>query len=146
VLDFLSYGGMGYDSDVNNGVNAGNVYPTAGKTTGARGSAMTPYATGAFSQDSKATAPSGAPDAGSASPGGGIFGQPLTWWVVILALLVGLMFAAKRAGQGSEFGNIKASVYNIAVITLAAAVGVGFLKVVFGKYQVPGLSTYIQAL
>jgi hypothetical protein len=146
MYDFLSSGGLGYDSDVANTVNAGNVYPTAGKTIGQRGSAMTPYATGAYSQDGKATAPSGAPDNGGANPGGGIFGQPLTWWLVFVALLLGLMFVAKRAGQGAEFGNIKASAYNVAVISLAAAVGIGFLKVVFGRYQVPGLSTYIGAL
>lgn len=143
----LSTGGIGYDSDVANEVNVGNVYPLGGKTIGQRGSAMTPFATGTYSQDGESTAPGdGVPSAGSANPGGGIFGQPLTWWVVFAALLVGLMFAAKRAGQGSEFGNIKASVYNIAVISLAAAVGLGFLKVVFGKFQVPGLSTYIAAL
>ena len=101
MFDFLSTGGMGYDSDVNNGVNAGNVYPAAGKTIGARGSAMTPYATGAFSQDSKATAPSGAPSSGGVAPSGGVFGQPLTWWLVFVALLIGLMFVAKRAGQGA---------------------------------------------
>lgn len=146
MLDFLSTGGYGYDSDVNNGVNAGNVYPTAGKTTGARGSAMTPYATGGFSQDAKAAAPSGAPASGGPAPVGGIFGQPLTWWLVFAVMLIGLMFVAKRAGQGAEFGNIKASVYNIAVITLAAAVGIGFLKVIAGKVNLPGFTTYIQAL
>lgn len=145
MIDF-SFGGAGYDSDVNNGIQAGNVYPLAGKTIGQRGSAMTPYATGAYSQNGAASAPQGVPDTGSAAPVGGIFGQPLTWWVVFVGILGALMFAAKKAGQGSEFGNIKASVYNIAVITLAAAVGVGFLKVVFGKFQVPGLTTYIQAL
>lgn len=146
MQDFFSTGGIGYDSDVNNAVGAGQVYPTAGATSGQRGSAMTPYATGAFSQNPGAAAPSGAPADGGPSGGSGLFGQPLTWWVVFIILLAALMFAAKKAGQGSEFGNIKASVYNIAVITLASAVGIGFLKVIAGKANIPGFTTYIQAI
>lgn len=104
---------------------------------------MTPYASGSYSQDPNSA---GNPDGERAAPTGGLFGQPLTWWAVLAALLFGLMFAAKKAGQDSEFGNLRLSFYNILTVTLAAAVGIGFLKVVFTRVTVPGLSTYIQAL
>lgn len=105
---------------------------------------MTPWASGAYSQDPDSA---GNPDGGAVAPSGrGLFGQPLTWWAVLAALLFGLMFVAKRAGQDSEFGNLRLSFYNILTVTLAAAVGIGFLKVVFTRVNVPGLSTYIQAL
>ena len=143
---FSTGGSFNNADDVNNRVGARNIYPTApGATIAQRASAMTPYASGSYSQDPD-SAGSIQADGEAAPATGGVLGQPLTWWVVLVVLLVALMFAAKRAGQGSEFGNIKLSLYNILTITLAAAVGVGFLKVVFSRFQVPGLTTYIQAL
>lgn len=143
MMDVFSSGGafMGR-GDVNNEVNVRNVYPAAGgPSIGQRGSAMTPYAAGG------AQGAAGSEEAPGVAPApGGVLGQPLTWWVVLVVLLVGLMFAAKRAGQGTDFGNIRLSFYNILTITLAAAVGIGFLKVVFSRFRVPGLTTYIQAL
>lgn len=136
----FSVGGAGYAGDVNNDVSARNVYGSASAPTlGQRGSAMSPYA-------QMGTGGSTAPSAGAAMTGHGVFGKPLTWWVVLAVILVALMFAAKKAGAESEFGNVRASFYNITVITLAAAVGIGFLKVVTGRFQVPGLSTYVAAL
>lgn len=144
---FSSGGSFNNLDDVNNRVGARNVYATApGATISQRGSAMTPFAaSGSYSQDPDSA---GNIQADDEAPGasGGVLGQPLVWWAVLAVLLVGLMFAAKKAGQGSEFGNIKLSFYNVLTITLAAAVGVGFLKVVFSRFQVPGLTTYIQAL
>jgi hypothetical protein len=131
-------------NDVNNAVGARNVYGTAsGPTISQRASAMTPFASGSYSQDPNSA---GNPDGDRAAAPSGLFGQPLTWWLVMVALLVGLMFVAKKAGQDSEFGNLRLSFYNILTVTLAAAVGIGFLKVVFTRISVPGLSTYIQAL
>jgi hypothetical protein len=150
MLDVFSYGGsFNNQGDVNNAVSARNVYPTANAPTiGQRVSAMTPFAAGgAYSQDPES---SGNPNSGVV-PGvgdapGGIMGKPLTWWVVLVGLLVALMFAAGKAGKGEGFSNIRLSFYNVLTIALAAAVGIGFLKVVFSRFQVPGLTTYIQAL
>src|SRR4051812_29142015 len=103
-------------TDVNNAVGMRNVYPTAvGPTISQRASAMTPYASGTYSQDPNSA---GNPSDDSAAPTGGLFGQPLTWWVVLAVLLFGLMFAAKKAGQDSEFGNLRLSFYNILTVTL----------------------------
>lgn len=141
---FFSVGGGGYDRDVNNDVSARNVYGGAsGATLGQRSAAMSPYAIRGASVDSDS---GDVVDAGASSAGSGLFGKPVTWWLVILALLFALMFVAKKAGQDSEFSNVRLSAYNIATITLAAVVGIGFLKVVFGRFQVPGLSTYVAAL
>src|SRR5258705_909064 len=131
--------------DVNDRSSQRNVYPTASPTTIAqRGTAMTPYATGAYSQaPNTGNAPDD--DAGTAN-GNGVFGQPIVWWLVLVGLLVALMFVAKRAGQATEFSNIRLSFYNVLTIALAAAVGIAALKVIFGRVQVPGLSTDIAAL
>jgi hypothetical protein len=150
MLDVFSYGGsFNNGGDVNNAVSARNVYATASAPTiGQRVSAMTPFASGSYSQDSDSAGNPNAgvvPGVGDDTPGG-ILGKPLTWWVVLVGLLVALMFAAGRAGKGEGFSNIRLSFYNVLTIALAAAVGIGFLKVVFSRFQVPGLTTYIQAL
>ena len=36
--------------------------------------------------------------------------------------------------------------YNVLVISLAAMVGFGLFKAIFGRFTVPGLSDYIQAV
>lgn len=141
MYDYLGGGDFTFSKDVNNSVSARNVYPTnQSPTSGQRASAMTPFATGAGM--------AGVDEVSDVSDngGGGVFGKPLAWWGILLVLLVALMWTAKRAGAGGEFSNIKLSVYNILTIALAAAVGFGFLKVVFTRFKVPGLSTYIQAL
>ncbi len=77
----------------------------------------------------------------------GGLGNPLVWWAVLVAMLFGLMFIAKRWGsEASEFASIKLSVYNIVVITLAAIIGINFFKMVFTRFKVPGLTTMVQAV
>ena len=44
--------------------------------------------------------------------------------VVFLALLLGLMFLAKRVGTDDDFRSIKPSAYNVLTISLAAIVGI----------------------
>lgn len=139
--DYLGGGSFVFSKDVNNSISVRNVYPTASApTSGQRASAMTPFATGAGMEGVDEVSDV------QANPGGGVFGKPLAWWGILVVLLVALMWTAKRAGQGGEFSNIKLSVYNILTIALAAAVGFGFLKVVFSRFNVPGLSTYVKAL
>jgi hypothetical protein len=97
------------------------------------------------------------PDAFNASPGGsedvispsvdtpvaGVHG--IAWWVG-LALIIGIiLFAAKKTGNAGEFSNLRASTYNIALITLVAIVGLTGLKVVASKVKgVPMLSGFSQ--
>lgn len=130
-----------FAGDVNNQVDTRNVYGSAGgSTTGTRASAFTPYAAGGGGASRAGEVP-------AAGNGGGVFGKPLSWWFVLVALLVGLMWAAQRYGSvGEDFKNVKLSVYNIVVISLAAMIGFGAFKVIFGKVRVPGLSDFIQAV
>lgn len=148
-----------FSGDVNNNVSARNVYPTYPMASvGQRSSGGTPYTSGGY----KAGNPGGnaagasAQDAGSASVGGGggagpvgsgLLGKPLSWWVILTALLFVLMWAAKKYGgpAAEEFRSIKLSVYNIVVITVAAMIGRAALRVVFNTVQVPGLTPFVNA-
>lgn len=126
-----------FSSDVDNSVSARNVYGAeGGASTGTRASAFSPYTKGAPGSEVSA---SGA--------GGGILGKPLSWWFVIVALTVALMWTAQRYGsEGKQFSNVRLSVYNIIVISLASMIGFGAFKVIFGKFQIPGLSTFVAAV
>jgi hypothetical protein len=147
-----------FASDVDNVVNSRNVYPEMpGGTTGTRGSAMTtdamspsrtaPYVAGRFSAGSAgANVPGGAGSPDSSGGGNGIIGHPVAWWVALIVLLVALMWGSQRFGsEGENFKNIKLSVYNIVVISLAAVIGFAGLKMIFARFQVPGLSDVILA-
>lgn len=143
-----------FNADVDNTVNGRNVYPElGGATTGTRGSAMTqdtstrPYTAGAFSKGSAgANVPGGQGSSPSGNGNGGIVGHPIAWWVALIVLLVALMYGSQRFGsEGENFKNIKLSVYNIVVISLAAVIGFAGLKMIFSRFQIPGLSDVILA-
>jgi hypothetical protein len=144
-----------FGSDVDNVVNARNVYPeVSGVTTGTRGSAMTgdtasrgPYVAGRFSTSTAgANVPGGAGSPDSSGGGNGIVGHPVAWWVALIILLVALMWGSQRFGsEGENFKNIKLSIYNIVVISLAAVIGFAGLKMIFSRFTVPGLSDVILA-
>lgn len=127
-----------FAGDVNNQVDSRNVYGSAGGgTTGTRASAFAPYTAGRPGTE--------VPTGGGS--GGGFFGKPLSWWFVIVVLTVALMWTAQRYGsEGEQFKNVRLSVYNIVVISLAAMIGFGAFKVIFGKVRVPGLSDFVQAV
>lgn len=133
-----------FAADVNNTVNVRNVYgAAAGPTVAQRGGAATPYVAGGTA--ASGAAPTG-PGAGPIA-GGGLMGQPFSWWVVLVGLLVGLMFVAQRfGGQADDFKTIRLSIYNIVIISIAAMIGTGFAKIVFTRYRVRGLSEYVMAL
>lgn len=137
-----------FSSDVNNLVDVRNIYPEArGSSVGTRASAFTPYTAGRFTgaEDNPVTDQAGV---GGGNGGmGGVIGKPLSWWFVLVALLVALMWTAQRYGsEGEAFKNVRLSVYNIVVISLAAMIGFGAFKVIFGRFKVPGLSDYVQAV
>lgn len=123
---------------------ASNIYPkVGGASTGMRASSQSPFSAqgDGIASDEAAMA---VPEARGVA--GGFFGQPLTWWAVLVAMLFALMFVAKRVGQASEFSNVRLSAYNVLVISLAAIIGIGFFKVLFARVNVPGLSTFIAAV
>jgi hypothetical protein len=137
-----------------NDVYVRGIYPTAaGPTLGMAGGSLTPYdgdPTGMmFSapiQADGSVTMGGATQADGAPATGGIIGQPLSWWFVLVLLLVGLMYGAKKLGAGEEFKNLKLSVYNVVVISIASVVGIGFFKVLFNKFKVPGLTGFVNAV
>lgn len=131
---------------VDNPTPARNVYPTSpGATTGG---ASGGGGVSTMALPSAAGGPGETPAAGNGAMAsmGGVIGQPLTWWVTLLILFVVLGFVAKRAGNAGEFSNVKLSAYNILMITLAAAIGIGALKVLTNRFPIPGLSTFIGAI
>ena len=140
-----------FGSDVNNVVDALNVYPgTRGETVGTRAGAATPYTAGGFGSEVGAgrVAQGGNGNGnGGRIVGNGVLGKPLSWWFLLTVLLFGLMFTAQRFGTvGEDFKSIRMSIYNIVVITLAAMIGFGAFKVIFGRIQIPGLSDYVAAV
>lgn len=94
------------------------------------------------------TAPVGQGSVAGTSPAttGGIIGQPLTWWATLIVVFIVLGMIAKKAGNESEFTNIRVSAYNILQVTLMAIIGIAGLKVVFTRFRVPGISTLVQAV
>lgn len=128
-----------------NDVPARNVYPQAGGSSlGLRAGSQTPESgsePGAISDEAAAAVP-GAVAAQRSGP----LGQPIAWWGMIVALLFGLMFIAKKVGHEGEFSNVKLSTYNVVVISLAAIIGIAFAKVVTARFHVPGLSPLVAAV
>jgi hypothetical protein len=104
-----------------------------------------PYTAGAFSKSTGGPNIPGGAGSGNGN-GGGIVGHPVAWWVALIVLLVALMYGSQRFGsEGENFKNIKLSVYNIVVISLAAVIGFAGLKMIFSRFAVPGLSDVILA-
>lgn len=121
----------------NNIVPVRNVYPGAGGATLATiaspnspdGMAYAVDATGA-TQVTTATAST------DASMGG----HPMTWWLAIAILVAAIFFTARKTGDAAEFSNIRASTYNIALITFIAILGLTVAKIFAVKVKsVPGL-------
>ncbi len=126
-----------------NTVNARNVYPTYQGMPSLGDFASSPLMavedTTIEGNDSKTSAVDKAVAVGMA-------GEPIKWWLSILALLLILMYVAQKfdGGEGN-YSNLRMSAYNIVVVTLSAIVGLSIFKVLFTKFPVPGLSTVILA-
>lgn len=75
----------------------------------------------------------------------GTSAPPLPFWFMLVALLFGFMYLAQRLGGKSDFANIKMTAYNVAIISLAAIIGMTFWKALFTRVKVPGLSALILA-
>lgn len=85
-------------------------------------------------------------EGGEAKPKGNPNAKPFLTWIVLLGLLILLMFGAQRFGspdQRSDFANIKLSAFNIVVIAMSAIIGGAFLRLIFTRFYVPGVSEVI---
>lgn len=71
--------------------------------------------------------------------------NPLYGFVVLALMLVGLAFLARRVGTVEEFRDIRLSVYNIIVISLAAIIGINFWKVLLTRFPVPHITPAVLA-
>lgn len=114
-----------------------NLYAGAdGGTLGSLGSASSP------DQLMRDASPSGG-DIVDAPAGRTVVGKPLNWWAGIAIVVALMLFAAKKSGDAGDFANIRASTYNVALITFVAVLGITFLKIVGVRVQsVPGLSGF----
>jgi hypothetical protein len=67
------------------------------------------------------------------------------YFAAVVLILVALNFAVEREGSRSQFHLVHIGVWNWIVITLMAVLGIIAVKTIFNKYQVPGLTTLINA-
>lgn len=103
---------------------------------------------GVIGADGQTTSASGNA-AATAAATTGLFGKPTTWWLVLVAVVLGVMWLAKKYGGGeggAVFAAIKPSFYNMFTITGNAVIGIVLLKILFNKVQVPGLTALINAV
>lgn len=138
-------------------INAINTIPTrnvygqaAGATLGVQSTAYSPYDTNSVQAGamdaSGGTASTTAVATAGAVASKGFLGQPFTWWLLLLSLLIGLKFVAAKLGDGEEFKSIRVSMHNVIIISLASVIGIGFMKVVFNRWPIPGLTTFVNAV
>ena len=115
-----------------------NMYPALGiaQTLGMRVNPSSPdaAATGNGGDSAPAPPPLADPITTMGWLGGGL---------VFAILLVGLMLAASHfGGEESKFGNVKASIYNVFIISLSAFVGLPILRVAAIKSDIHGLTQW----
>jgi len=140
-------------NNASNDVPARSVYGgMGGSTLGIRSTALSSQSLdrdSAGSASANLGATGGAVATGAATTavvGGPFLGRPFSWFFVLIALLIGLMYTAKRFGGGEDFRNVKLSTYNIVVISMASIIGIGFFKALLGKYKIAGLSDFVLAV
>lgn len=137
-----------FNSMFGTGVNYASVkdvYPDArGASVGQVAGAQTPYTTDQVSAATSDAGGGAAAPAASSSPRS-IMVTMIT--IIVLFVVLGVV-GNKLGGREGETGlsNLKLSGYNVAYITLASMIGIGLAKIAFTKWQVPGVSTYVQAL
>lgn len=135
-----------------NNVPVRNIYGSAGgPTLGSANSPITPFDGIMGSQSATTTADGGTVSTAAVAAAGtvaskGILGQPFSWFILLIFLLMGLRFVAGKLGGGEEFKSVRVSIHNVVIISLASIIGIGFFKVVFNKWQVPGLTTFINSV
>lgn len=119
-----------YGNPTANRISPAQVYPgSGGATLGLSGSAqsadaMMPTGNVAPVAGSAAAAPAG----GVVPTPGGLAVSPLSYWIGLVLLVIGLMYSAQKSGDEGDYRNIKLSLYNILTITLTAVIGMVMLK------------------
>lgn len=113
-----------------------NVYPTMGSES--LGGLGTPNGGGP-------PAPSASPQVERALTIGGQ-ASPLTGLVVFGVLVAVIMFIAQRVGPTEDFRNIRASAYNVLLISLIAVAGIPVWKALLTRFPVPGVSAWVHAV
>jgi hypothetical protein len=73
----------------------------------------------------------------------GAQGHPLAGLVVFGVLVAAIMYLAQHLGEPEEFRNIRASAYNVLLISLIAVAGIPVWKFLFTRVQVPGVSAWV---
>ena len=71
--------------------------------------------------------------------------KPIYGLAVLAGMVVLLGVVARRFGTVEEFRDIRLSVYNILIISLAAIIGINFWKLVFTRIPVPHVTPVVLA-
>lgn len=71
--------------------------------------------------------------------------RPIYGLAVLAAMVVLLGLVARRFGTVEEFRDIRLSVYNILIISLAAIVGINIWKIIFTRFPVPHITPVVLA-
>lgn len=137
----------GYNTQVNF-VTSRNIYPFMnGPTLGTLSGAQSDYHSNVDATTEGIMAPVNSTSQGTEEkPKFDPASKPLMTWAVLLGLLIVLMYGVQKfgtSGQKGDFANIKLSAFNILVIAIAATIGITFLKLVFTRFYVPGLSQLV---
>jgi hypothetical protein len=109
-----------------NEITGGAVVPAAGFSVAAMATGVNKrFVTASGSSGDLSTSAAG-PGGGSqtAAPAGNLFGG----LAVFVALLIFIMWVAHRTGDESEFSNIRASFFNVVLISLVALAGLPLWK------------------
>lgn len=143
----------GYPNDVNNSISFYDVYNPGGTVmpdgigvpAGNNGASMGNTYPGGGGPAAGAAAGNGKAAAAAAAPTGGILGAPVTWWVTILAIFVGVIWIARSYGGDERFTNIRGSLYNLTFLTIFIILIKNVLNVLAARFPIPGLSKLILA-
>jgi len=76
---------------------------------------------------------------------GGFMQKPTHWWISLVLVFAGLIFVSRKFGGSEKFGNIRLTVWNGILLVLFYVIILNFLKVLAGRWKIPGLSELILA-
>lgn len=75
----------------------------------------------------------------------GVMGKPAGWWITLVLVFAVMVFVSRRFGGAEKYGNMRVSLWNLAIATIFMVIMLNFLKVTFSFFKVPGLSTLVAA-
>lgn len=127
----MTYAGSNYGFDFTSGVG-----PIMDQTLAGMSSSQTP-------QQAAGTVTDASPKFGFNSQ---FIGEPLGVWIGGIILLFVLKFLSERKESTLNPAYIKIGGYNVLAITLSAMIGIILLKVIFNRFQVPGVTQFANSL